>query len=440
MLTSITTQPATNQLFAAYRPIPFLVRLTTYTGAESVYCDIYFSNQFYKTISSTLYVDKVGGGADFSFDIQDAAQEYLFAQVPVLIPDVQVAPSGFTTCFCKFRGSSVDANGIITQEGTIPVQGSYGVPPVAGGGVQSNTISILNASLLHEDNQDLLQHLRLNWPYSNTPGFIAYLLSHKTDKIYDRSSQLLNTYEGGYFPLFFNYGAFNNTDSGNIQIWLLSVANTNLIYPLGTGTQPYSAPGVYYIPYTKKTFKTMAGWNAIPAETQNAYYVIVRQYISFAGTMVFRILWQSPPVITLPNFGEGRRIAFLNRLGHYDSVTFSTVDETLKVTSSTMQIPLTIAPTQFNKYLVGHSRFNIQSNENNVLQGVFDESEMAWLKELFESPKAYIEMKGTQGQDDYYLPIVLLDAESATRTTTDRYSYLVTIQYAPANDHIVIRN
>ena len=68
--------------------------------------------------------------------------------------------------YIKFRNAKFDSNGFINSEQLIPIQGTSSNIPVAGGGVQSNEIYVFNATVQHEDVQDLKTFLN-NWKTGN---------------------------------------------------------------------------------------------------------------------------------------------------------------------------------------------------------------------------------------------------------------------------------
>jgi hypothetical protein len=178
---SFSEQPAANEVAAAYRPVilSVLANATDFSQVPPVvYCDIYFNDVFYKTLSKSQYKQLSGEASEWQFDVQDAAQEYLqlilgdFAE-PTIVEAVGI----LTKCQCKLRSSGYDANGFITPEDTAPVQGTDSSNPVSGTGTDSNTFYIQNATLQHEDNQDLVTHL--SYFKTRTWAEDAFPLSHR---------------------------------------------------------------------------------------------------------------------------------------------------------------------------------------------------------------------------------------------------------------------
>lgn len=180
---SIISQPESNGLKAAYRPIVLRVSATKTDNTAQppvVYCDVYFNDIFYKTISKTQYALLELANSEWQFDIQDAAQEYLkkFLGDNGESAIIEATPI-ITRCFCRFRSSGLDDNGFITTENTAPVQGTSSADPVSGTGSESNTFFILNATLQHEDAQDLSIHL--NSLKKRTWGDTTYPITHRPD-------------------------------------------------------------------------------------------------------------------------------------------------------------------------------------------------------------------------------------------------------------------
>lgn len=149
--------------------------------APVVYCDIYFDGVYYKTQSKTQPInnpDLTGNDPIFQFDIQDACQEYLLKTIPANGQSVIAAvPRAMATVYCKFRISNLEPDGFTSIEGPEPQQGTGKKSPVAGAGTQSNSFYVVNATLQHEDNQDLATHL--NSFKNGTWSANAFPLSHR---------------------------------------------------------------------------------------------------------------------------------------------------------------------------------------------------------------------------------------------------------------------
>lgn len=193
---SIISQPATNSLNAAYRPVVFQVRASNTDNTAIppvVYCDIYFNGTFYKTIDKTQYKVLNSTDSDWQFDIQDACQE-IFNKIIGLYGGSSIIKLEelLVQAYCKFRSSGYNAGGFITAENTAPVQGTGTVSPASGTGTQSNSFYLLNTALQHQHNQDLPVHL--GYFKNGTWQNVAYPLSHRQNKY------LLGFTGNDYFP------------------------------------------------------------------------------------------------------------------------------------------------------------------------------------------------------------------------------------------------
>ena len=209
---AITIQPNTESINAAYRPIVLRVQANAIDSTPIppvVYCDIYFENVFYKTISKTQYELANDTYSEWQFDIQDACQEYLgkylgqnggtgLEEAAPLVVEVD----------CCFRSSGIDDNGFIQYEGTEPVQGTDSSDPEPGDGTQSNTFSVLNSTLQHEDNQVFTDHL--NSYKTGTWDDDTYPLSH-------RPSCQMGVGQSDFFPIV-TQTTFGGCDGGSLVI------------------------------------------------------------------------------------------------------------------------------------------------------------------------------------------------------------------------------
>lgn len=197
-IVSITSQPLTDSLNAAYRPIALTARAKRTDNTSTppvVYCDIYINTIFYKTIAKSQPQTINVSDSDWFFDVQDACQEVF---------DKPISPNGgsafyvtnsiFASVFCKFRSSGFDSDGFIVPENTAPIQGTGLNPPVSGTGTQSHTFFVVNSVLQHVDNPDLATHLD---SYKvGTWDTTTYPLTHRTDnyRVCPTASD--------YFPIF----------------------------------------------------------------------------------------------------------------------------------------------------------------------------------------------------------------------------------------------
>lgn len=180
-VTAITYQPINAQLLAAYRPIRFVVTAYGSFGEPVppfVACDIYIEGVYYKTMLRTAPESFNDTDSSFQFDIADALQEYMQADLAVIDNNnVLLAPHMSAKVYCRFRASGRDTNGFTIEEDVIPVQGTRFTDPVAGTGTLSNTFFAINAALQHEDNQNLALHLDSFKQGGWHPD--AYPLSHR---------------------------------------------------------------------------------------------------------------------------------------------------------------------------------------------------------------------------------------------------------------------
>lgn len=132
------------------------------------------------------------------------------------------------------------------------------------------------------------------------------------------------------------------------------------------------------------------------------------------------------------------RIHFLNAAGAIDAMNFKriTVDHEAKADSFEV-------PTKYplNKPDHGISRFNVKSNDTWVVKSVeYGEDRMGWIDELLDTPVAWMEWAGTQGQPDSYLPIVITDQKSQKVKEDERYYYEVTLTFKMSHERFIIRN
>jgi hypothetical protein len=196
-ITAIPNQPGTNSIQAAYRPIVIITRASAEDGVPLppvVYCDIYFGGVFYKTLSKTQSNIVNAEDSDWQFDLQDAAQEYLKKYLGInggsaLLSALPV----MTKCYCRLRSSNWDANGFILPDGVAPIQATGSTPAVSGTGLPTNDFFILNATLQHEDNQDLATHL--NAFKTRTWNGNSYPLTHRPDGYH------ISMTDSDYFPV-----------------------------------------------------------------------------------------------------------------------------------------------------------------------------------------------------------------------------------------------
>lgn len=160
-ITQITYQNGSESINAAYRPIVYKCRANNPNSTpedykpELVFCDIYIEGVYYKSLwkSSPIFDD--GIAPEYEFDIQDAIQEILSYNLPPLSNrNILGFENTIKSVFVRFRNCYLQ-DGFITSEQLEPVQGTSNVEPTPGGGVQSNSIYVLNSNIHHEEPQNL---------------------------------------------------------------------------------------------------------------------------------------------------------------------------------------------------------------------------------------------------------------------------------------------
>ncbi|MFA6060048.1 MAG: hypothetical protein WC756_17730 [Taibaiella sp.] len=435
-------QPAAGSLLAAYRPIVFQPQYNTQLAPfpPVVYCDVYFSGNYYRTLTST---SGLGAGMILGpywiFDIQTVAQEYLQANLYLLtnagiIPgfnDFVGVQGNFVSCFCKFRVSTQDVNGF-----TVP-EGSPGV-----GGYPSNTFNILNAVLQHEDIQDLGQHLTLLKQTPNGNQFIDFLpLTHRLN------NDIVCKDDYDKFPIFTKPGApYGGVGDPFYLLRLVykddlgvqHIVNTQFNYPLVQNM-------IYTIPSSIRLLKTLTWFTLVypvftPAvvdwDSITEYYLQLMLSIGAPPQVNFTS-------ITFKTRGcnccKGRmRVRFLNYIGQWDSANFSEINGILITSSAQWQKALRYP---LNKTDSGFKKLNSASNEEfSISTCEYGEEFQEWLKELFDSPQAFIEIESVQGQAATLIPIVIADGKFTTRKNESRYEYVTELTFKMANENIRQRN
>lgn len=161
-ITSISYQPPSESINAAYRPIVFRCKAQVPNATSTnyvppvVYCDIYVGGTYYKTISRSQWITDQNLTPEYEFDIQDAIQELMGYNLPEMNGSViEEFTQTIKTVFVKFRNAVIDGNGFTKSEQTAPIQGTSNSNPVAGDGEISNEIYVLNSTIQHEENQNL---------------------------------------------------------------------------------------------------------------------------------------------------------------------------------------------------------------------------------------------------------------------------------------------
>lgn len=132
------------------------------------------------------------------------------------------------------------------------------------------------------------------------------------------------------------------------------------------------------------------------------------------------------------------RIHFLNYAGSIDAINFRLISKEHDPKSESYETPVTY-PLEKTAHAV--NRFNVKSSDTWLCKSVeYTEEDMQWINELLDSPAAWIEWKGTQGQADSYLPILIVDQKTVSLKEADRYTYEVSLQFKMSHETFILRN
>ena len=441
--------PAAGARFAAYRPIVFEVvdNYSTFGTASNipvVYLDIYINGSYYKTLSATSSRQQIFYGGFYSayyrpvwtFDLQDAMQEYLRSEPAVLSSTTfDTAAASICTFYTKLRGSSISTTGFTVPDGPVPVQGNFDAAPVAGGGIQGVTYMAVNATLQHEDAQDLTAHLTAyKYPGVISGNINALPLTHRPTN--GKYLCAVNQYD--QFPLLFPYNSLlgGNTTTAQPQFimdWQERGSSTTYFRTTG----PLSifafstAPFIFNVPAGFANLQALNYWAAGSATPDLNKITQYRVYLKIAND----IFWQTGWIKIDRCSGNGARLHFLNSAGGYDAVNFMERQEVLTTKSAGYQKGLPRTGLQRRDF--GQQRFNVQSNEKVTLRTTsYDETCQPWLMELLDSPRVYLE---TQSQGDAapdLIPVVILDGDFTKQKFEDRFEYLLEVTYQLSNENI----
>lgn len=186
---------------------------------------------------------------------------------------------------------------------------------------------------------------------------------------------------------------------------------------------------VYYIPTGPKNLAVLfpdIDWSKV-----DKYYVRIKNESAtvIAETNVFKLGCCCDQ--------DRIRVHFYNYDGSYDAINFKRpkiIHETISSSyTKGLHYPLDTKDT-------GAERFNINANDTyEAITTCYTQNDQAWLKELFDSPKVFIEWAGIEGQSDSYVPIIILDTKFEFQNN-EEYKFLVTIQFRLGNEFIIIRN
>lgn len=189
--------------------------------------------------------------------------------------------------------------------------------------------------------------------------------------------------------------------------------------------------GVFYIPNGPKNLASL--FPQIKFDDIEEYYIQVKDDLD-AVVASGNLNKQS----SCCDEGEKTRVHFLNYLGGIDAVNFKLITIEHESKSDSSEVP-TASP--LIKSVHGINRFNVNSNDNYVATTIdYTEEDQQWLDELFDSPVAWMEWKGTEGQPDEYLPIVITDKKYIKRKEEERFVYEVTMEFKFSHEKITLRN
>jgi hypothetical protein len=461
--------PTSYAILPAYSPISIVAEDDGTSGTGGVppivYCDIYFNGTFYKTISSTSPALTLGVTSLWLFDVSGVAREFLTTKIPDITEnDLQVvytpgittsAIDGGTTCYVKVRNSTQDSYGVVTPSGTVPVQATFDTAAVAGSGYASNTFFVLNGALQITDSQGLqpyLNEFRVTGSFdvseSVNASYLVYQLSYASKlKVY--------TNDYGLMPLITANNAFLGSSSlmCAIKVKGYNAAGVVVYEDQTAAVYPMQSNSIYYLPFGIQNIQSILP-SIIPNIPLIAYYRVGLVDLAHTATWV-----HSTPKIFLSQLDgvmqgyypmmpiaapKHTRIYFQNYLGHFDILNFIQREESVKVSSSPTEMPVTAVPNGYLRSLPSRSRNNVRSSDFSAVTILLCESDMPFMKQLVASSKAFIEYISPEGIGDppvaLMLPIVILDADIDTLTFEGRYEYEMTLKYVLSYENKIVRN
>lgn len=440
----IGSQPTS--IMAAYNPIPFVIYANQPTGADPcpvVFADVYFDGDYYGTISSTIYHAIVGPYAEYHFDIQDKAQEYLRTQLLVepATTNEGVLTKHFTSCIVKFRETDIDTSGFTVSVGTEPVQGTVFTDPVGGGGEASDAFIILNSSLKHSDNIDLLTHLKKFTPAFASSTDFGWNLSHRPNSVPTFNYSI----NGGKYWVCYNdhdiMSWYTEENIGDGTFYVAVVIN----YIDGTSDNDTlllnSLPSGGFGTNTKRSYWLNAGIPNLSSVFTSLTWSNIEFYTVFIYSPFLDITTQSFYVKNAGCCTNRIRIFFQNLLGGWDAVNMRLVDESSKTDSIYYQKSKPyISPDKRDR---GGARMQpIQKEVVECYTEDYPESDMQWLKESLGSAQAFIQVPkdDLQSETSEFHPIVILDSENTIKKTDDTFVYPFTLKFTYANDVTNLRS
>lgn len=423
-ITQVTYQPQIDSLNAAFRPIVFKCKAKIPNSTPEnyiptvVYCDIYLNNVYYKSISRSAFINDDGIAPEYEFDIQDAVQEVMTSSLPIMDGSlIEDHTDNLKTVFVKFRNSYLDVNGFNVSEQTAPIQGTSSSAPVSGAGTQSNTFYVLYAVLQLEDNQnlkDLLSSYKTGvWSTDSYP------LTRRPENIFSCSN------DSSHFPII-----TLKTPKLLVFSFRTAFAEADLSVEINNTFPP--GMKILYVPEGLQNIKT--------------YFPMV----NFSEILSWKIYLkdESGNVFATTRINttgcccgdEKTRIHFINSCGNIDSINFILNTEESETKSATwqksQQFPL-------DRTKGGNYRINIESNENyEVETKCYGEKDQYWIKELANTPLAWIETFLPNGFNapvqKEFIPITILDSKLPTKDA-EAFEYVVKIKFSMANSNSNLR-
>jgi hypothetical protein len=417
---SLNSRPSTKEIRVAYRPVYFNVTATASNGDPAppvVYCDIYFNGVFYKTIAKSQYSAITVSNSQWEFDIQDAAQEYLRKFIGLLNGTVVVNASTIAlSAYVKLRSSGIDTNGFIQAEGTAPIQATSGTAAVAGTGTQSPTFFILNASIQQEEtlipSNNLSEFKYDGWDfgiYSLTKRPNPYMLCRGDSDYYPVFDQMNN---GVISKLRLNYRLIGQSTWRQTTVNIAAASGNALYIPNGPANLASVFPLVSFNDIEEYYVQALTSANAIQLTT------------------VHNLL--SNPC------DDMMRVHFVNYDGAIDAINFKKKNIDHDTKSDSYETPMKSGD---DRSLHGINRFNIKANDTySVISTDYNEQHMKWLQQLFDTPAAWMELRGVYFEGDVYNPIVVLDGKLNKVKYEDRFNYEVELTFKFSHDTITLRN
>ena len=484
---SFLEQPASTDILSAYRQVRFVVLSdTAYDPNLLMYADVYVQYSvsgtpqyvYLKTLQNNATFTTTYNGV-FLFDIQDVLQEFLSTYLGFSLGSGSIInsytypgggfylPFSFTSSvkvIVKFRGSSITngllSNGLGANYPLIPIQATSSTLPTRGGinnggyDIICNPFTVINASVTPKfgnsifDNilASLLQSQRINayggvinsshiYPLSNLPKNTSLALLPCLT-IYKNTN--------GYFPIYFDSIASGT----HFKVRLLTTDGTSVYYTdLMTADVVLVAKQPYYLPLglglIKQMLNTVYGSDTIfnsltnPNNIENTRFAIAL-YCTDTSSNVF--------VTPLFKFGttliEQTTLWFQNLYGQFEQITFARSSEKFITTSSNQFKTYDQPLSEDVSYLIpGHSRYNVRANDEIHLMGVFDESLMQWIKELYSSPKILMETVTSSGNPILQAVMIADDTFVTKKSVVEgRINYEVAFKIRPQVDYIQLRN